>query len=69
MEKLKICLIGKTEDELIDIISSKSDRYGDKLIDFLNKNNLTGLQEATIEQLQNYIKEEETKNDVRRIQK
>lgn len=68
MEKLKTCLIGKTEDELIDIISSKSDRYGDKLIDFLNKNNLTCLQEATIEQLQNYIKGE-FENDVGRIQK
>lgn len=69
MEKLKICLINKTKSDLIDIISSKSDRYGDKLIDFLNKNNLTCLQEATIEQLQNYIKEEEIKNDIRRMQK
>lgn len=69
MEKLKICLINKTKSDLIDIISSQSDRYGDKLLDFLDKNHLTCLQDATVEQLQNYIKEEETKNDTRRIQK
>ena len=69
MRKLSVFLVNKTKSDLIDIISSKSDRYGDKLIDFLNKNNLTCLQEATIEQLQNYIKEEEIKNDTRRIQK
>lgn len=55
MEKLRICLINKTKDELINIISSKSDRYGDKLIDFLDRNNLISLQDATVEQLQNYI--------------
>lgn len=73
MDKLSICLIGKIRDDLIDIISRKSDRSGDKLLDFLNKNNLISLQDATVEQLQsyisNYIKEEETKNDLRRIQK
>lgn len=50
-----MCVISKTKDELINIISSKSDRYGDKLIDFLDKNNLMSLQDSTVEQLQNYM--------------
>jgi hypothetical protein len=55
MKKLRVCLINKIKDELINIISSKSDRYGDKLIDFLDRNNLISLKDATVEQLQNYI--------------
>lgn len=43
------------KDELIRQLSSKSDRYGNKIIDFLNKNNLYGLIEATEEQLKEFI--------------
>lgn len=41
--------------ELISVISKAGDRYGNKLIDFLNLYHLTGLCEATVDQLQDYI--------------
>ena len=53
--KLSICLLNKTEDELIEIIASKSDRYGDKLIAFMDKYSLGNLQQATISQLKEFI--------------
>ena len=53
--KLSICLLNKTEDELIKIIASKSDRYGDKLIAFMDKYSLSNLQQATIPQLKEFI--------------
>lgn len=54
-QKLSICLLNKTEDELIQIIASKSDRYGDKLIAFMDKYSLSNLQQATIPQLKEFI--------------
>ncbi|WP_342759443.1 hypothetical protein [Kineothrix sedimenti] len=48
----------KRRDELITIISNHSDRYGNLLIKFLVRYNLTNLQQAGIEQLEEFIKEE-----------
>ena len=44
--------------ELIDIISKK-----DKLLDFMERYNLSGLREATEEQLKEYIEEVEHEAD------
>lgn len=55
MSKLKHCVIGKTQSQLIEIISSQGDRYGDKLLDFMETYKLICLKDATIEQLQEYI--------------
>lgn len=44
------------KSKLIKYISSKSNRYGDKLVDFLTMYNLTGLIDATVEQLSEYIR-------------
>lgn len=46
-------------DKLIGIISRASDHYGDKLIEFMNRYGLRNLQEATKEQLEEFIKTEE----------
>lgn len=48
----------KRRDELITIISNHSDRYGNLLIKFLVRYNLTNLQQAGIEQLEEFIREE-----------
>ena len=53
--RLKHCVIGRTKDELIKAISSQSDRYGDKLLEFMDMNNLICLKDATVDQLQEYI--------------
>ena len=53
--RLKHCIIGRTKDELIMVISNQSDKYGDKLVDFLHTYKLVGLKDATVEQLQEYI--------------
>lgn len=53
--KLSICLLNKTKDELIQIISNKSNRYGDKLLAFMDKYSLDNLQQATIPQLKEFI--------------
>lgn len=45
-------------DSLIQIISQASDRYGDRLLDFLERYHLPGLMFATTEQLQEYISTE-----------
>lgn len=51
--------MAKTEkDELIDVISKASDRYGNRLIEFLERYKLSGLIEANIEQLKEYIADE-----------
>ena len=42
-------------DRLIQYISERSSLYGDKLLDFMETYGLTGLQNATVEQLQEYI--------------
>ena len=55
MIKLRRCVLNKTKDELIKIIASNSDRYNDKLIEFLDRYKLRGLQDATVEQLSEYI--------------
>jgi hypothetical protein len=43
------------KNELIKVISSRSDMYGNKLIDFLEKYDIEGLMYATVEQLKEYI--------------
>ena len=53
--KLKHCIIGKNKDFLIQIISDASDKYGDKLLAFLDKYHLIGLKDATEEQLEAFI--------------
>lgn len=40
---------------LIQRISAASDRYGDKLVDFMNRYGLYCLAEATVEQLREYV--------------
>ena len=56
MSKLKHCVIGKTKDELIQMVSAFNEtKYGDKLIDFMDTYGLIGLQDATVEQLREYI--------------
>lgn len=51
--------MAKTEkDEFIDVISKASDRYGNRLIEFLERYNLSGLIEANIEQFKEYIADE-----------
>ena len=44
--------------ELIGIISRASSRYGDKLLDFMDRYHLHGLIEATEEQAREYIETE-----------
>lgn len=55
MTKLKTCVITATKDELINVISSQSNRYGDKLIDFMDTYGLINLQQATVQQLREYV--------------
>ena len=56
MSKLKHCVIGKTKTELIQMVSLFNEtKHGDKLIEFMDAYNLTGLQDATIDQLQEFI--------------
>ena len=43
------------KDELIMYISKQSNRYGNKLLDFMDRYGLTNLQEATVAQLSEYI--------------
>jgi len=45
------------KSRLISIISNASNKYGDKLVDFMDNYNLYNLQSATEEQLQEYIEE------------
>lgn len=44
------------QSQLIQIISDRSDRYGNMLLDFMSTYNLMSLREATVEQLSEYIK-------------
>ena len=53
--KLKHCVINQNKDFLITVIHDASDRYGDKLIAFMDKYHLTNLQEATEAQLEAFI--------------
>lgn len=56
MAKLKHCVVGRTKDELITMISNSCEtKYGEKLVDFLHAYGLHGLKDATVEQLQEYI--------------
>ena len=56
MNKLKHCVIGKTKGQLIEMVNAFNEtKYGDKMIDFMNTYGLIGLQDATAEQLQEYI--------------
>ena len=50
-----------SRDKLITIISRSSNRYGDKLLDFMEQYKLRGLKDAKTTQLKEYIK----KNDLR----
>lgn len=54
--KLRYCKItsDRNKDFLIQTIS-EADRSGNKLIEFMNKYNLVGLKDATIEQLESFI--------------
>jgi hypothetical protein len=45
------------KSRLVSIISKASNKYGDKLVDFMDKYNLYNLQSASEEQLQEYIEE------------
>lgn len=45
-------------ETLINTISRRSDRYGDKLVDFMERYGLPCLACATEEQLKDYIKTE-----------
>lgn len=45
----------RTKDELIMYLSERSDRYGDKLVEFMDNYHLISLQEATVEQLREYV--------------
>ena len=47
--------ITEERDCLINYISRCSSLYGDKLLDFMQENNLPNLQEATVAQLKKYI--------------
>lgn len=67
--KLKTCVIenNREKDRLIETISRASDRYGNKLIDFMSQYHLINLQSATVEQLKEYIKthlQETTKMEI-----
>lgn len=53
--KLTSCAISRTKGLLVDVISKKSDKYGDKLVDFMEKYNVSGLSEASVDQLHDYI--------------
>lgn len=55
MAKLRTCVLGKSKDDLIKAISSQSDKYNDRLIEFMNIYEIGGLKEATVEQLGEYI--------------
>lgn len=46
------------KDALIDKISKAGDRYGNLLIEFLERYNLMGLWEATVAQLKKFIANE-----------
>ena len=60
MRKRKTCCVGNKDKfskwDLIDLISNCSNKYGDKLAEFLGMYHLCGLREATEEQLSEYIK-------------
>ena len=43
------------KSDLINFLSNRSNRYGDKLIDFMETYDLLSLQDATVAQLQEYI--------------
>lgn len=47
------------QSQLIQIISDRSDRYGNMLLDFMSTYNLMCLKDATVEQLSEYIKNKE----------
>ena len=55
--KLTTCAIkqGLNKDGLIELISRNSNRYGDKLVEFMDLYHLHNLQSATEDQLREYI--------------
>lgn len=51
--------VGTRKDDLIRIISKRSDKYGNGpggTIEFMDKHNLFCLQDATVEQLEAFVK-------------
>jgi len=50
-------VINMNKSRLVSIISKASNKYEDKLVDFMDKYNLYNLQSASGEQLQEYIEE------------
>lgn len=49
------------KSQLIKVISTASDRYGDKLLDFMETYQLTGLNNASTMQLEEYIEKNNLK--------
>lgn len=54
MAKLTTSIINE-KDRLIKIISENSSKYGDKLVEFMNRNRIYGLRDATVSQLQYFV--------------
>jgi len=52
----EISLESIQKDRLIKIISKSGNRYGDKLLDFMEQYKLSGLNKANTKQLEEYIK-------------
>lgn len=48
-------VVESEESKLIRYISDRSDRYGDKLLEFMDSYQLINLQSATVAQLRDYI--------------
>ena len=49
------------KNNLIKVISRSSDRYGDKLLDFMNEYKIDGLNQASKSQLEEYIENNKLK--------
>ena len=56
-----------TKDDYIKLISSKSDRYGDKLVVLMDKYNKNNLRDITLEEAKEFW--EELENERNRMQK
>lgn len=48
-----------SKNKLISVISTASDHYGDRLIEFMNRYGLYNLAQATEQQLEEFIKTED----------
>lgn len=61
--KLTTCVFVQdlSKDKLIELISRNSDRYGDKLLEFMDLYHLNNLQSASENQLREYVQTHLTK--------